>query len=343
MTERQPPERIHYTHRLSYTVRERMVGLFIIGGVLFLVFALALSRETHELFQEKIHYQTFMNDAHGLTTDTRVRISGVEVGQIDAIEVTGDNRIRARFWVLDRYRKLVRADSRASLGQLSIIGEARFTVSAGTPGEPLLEDGTTIPFEEPVSMDELMAQIAPAIDNINATLERTSALSRALDPEVFERVIERLDATTERVDRIVQRIDAGQGTVGRLVQGDDIGNEVQGLLSELRATVALVRSRVDQLGPALDRTDTASADVAAAAAELPELVRESRALVERVNRTVETASDSIEAVPALMDQTSRTLERADETLLGVQRTWPVSSSFEAQEEAGLRPVRPPNE
>ena len=44
--------RVHYIHSMSYTAQERVVGGFVIAGLIILLLMFAITRGTLELFEE---------------------------------------------------------------------------------------------------------------------------------------------------------------------------------------------------------------------------------------------------------------------------------------------------
>ena len=139
-----PSSKVHYIHRMNYSTLERLVGAFVIGALFLLVFLFVYSREAQTMFAEKFTIIAYMKNAQSITTDTKVQISGIDVGAVEEIDLGGDNLIRVEIELLERFHSLVREDSRASLSKLSMIGKATIEISAGNTDLPLIPDGGII-------------------------------------------------------------------------------------------------------------------------------------------------------------------------------------------------------
>ena len=55
-------EQVHYIHRLSYTARERLVGVFVLLAILLLFLTVAFNRQTEDFFAPKFTLQPTSGD-----------------------------------------------------------------------------------------------------------------------------------------------------------------------------------------------------------------------------------------------------------------------------------------
>ncbi|HET7921510.1 MAG TPA: MlaD family protein, partial [Gammaproteobacteria bacterium] len=174
--------RTHYIHRLSYSGRERLVGAFVLAAITLLFLALVFNRQTTRYFEKKFELHAYIHNAQGISTDTPVVVSGLDVGNVSALGITSDNRIAITMKILEKFHKLIRADSKAGLSKLSVLGNTAIEISAGSENQPLIRDGATITLEEPLSVDQILAQVVPVLDNVKATLAQLDEISNRIDP-----------------------------------------------------------------------------------------------------------------------------------------------------------------
>lgn len=219
--------RVHYLHRLSYSTQERLVGAFVLSGLLLMFLLGVYSRETATLFAEKFTVVTYMKDARGVTVDTQVLMSGVQVGRVRRLEVVGDNLIRVEIEMLERFHPLLRRDARAALSKLSMIGKPSIEIRGGSADQPELADGESIPLTEPPDLDQILTDLAPAMRNIQQILERLSAISGAIEPG--------------HVGAVTRNLSAASGDLPALI------GEARTVVGQMNTTMTTINYEMQQL------------------------------------------------------------------------------------------------
>ncbi|MBI2383712.1 MAG: MCE family protein [Gammaproteobacteria bacterium] len=290
--------RVHYIHRTSYTFQERLVGAFVLSALALGLVMFAYSREAATMFAKKFTLAAQFKNAQGLAEDAKVEISGVEVGRVRSIGITESNEIRVELELLERFHPLVREDSKAAMSKLALIGKANIEIRAGNPARPQLPDGATLPVEEPLSLEQIMADIAPVVQNFTRLLERLNQSMETLDPRDVGTTLKSLQATLANTEKITGQIAAGRGAAGRLLSDPDVERDLATSMRLLASTLAEAERQVQALAPVMDNTQAATGDVRLAARELPDLMVRTRLLMEQINLT----------------------------LRAVQGTWPLSAS-----------------
>jgi len=317
-------QHVHYVHQLSYSAQERLVGLFVLGALGVLIGLFIVGGKTAHLFEERITYYVFMKNAEGVSTDTEIRVSGISVGEVERIDITIENDIKVTLSVFDRYKNLVRTDAKASLNQLSLFGQSSIDITAGASDLSLLLSGSTIPFTEPVSVDELMGKITPVLENINLAVAESVDLIAALTA-------------------ISTKVASGKGTVGTVVFSDKFGQQFTKTFDTLGRTLDATEKGITQLTPIIVDVGKMTADASSATNEIPELIRESIELVAQLNVAVSTVNFELQQFPDLVVKTRVLMEEAQNTLDSLQRIWPLSAALDGVEDKILLEARPSNE
>ncbi len=332
-----PPQgRVHYIHRLSYTTRERLVGAFVIFAIALLFFALLFNQQTQRFFARKFTLHAYMQNAQGINTDTPVMASGLFVGNVSAIAVTSDNRIAITMKILEKYHRLIRMDSHAELSKLSLLGNSAIDISVGSPNQALIPDGATLPLQEPLSLDQIIAQVAPVLENVKTTLARIDEMSQQIDPRKVREVVNNLAAVSANLRNISAQVVSGQGTAGKLIYDKTTGESTAAAMQALAATLKQTQASLKSVQPLLSNANAASAD-------LPALIAQSRKLVTQLNTTMGTVNYQLQALPDMVVRTRQILDNTDQTLQAIQNTWPIYSSVPKQSNTMITPVHPPND
>lgn len=328
--------RVHYIHRLSYTARERLVGLFVLLAVALVIAMLAFNQQTQRLFAKKFILHAYVRNAQGISTDTPVVVSGLDVGNVAAVDITPDNRIALTLKVLEKYHRLIRSDSHAALSKLSVLGNAAIEISAGSPDKPEIANGATLGLEEPLSVDQIMAQVAPVLEEVKATIARLGAVSQQIDPREVGQIVRNLAAVSTNLKTISAQVASGQGAAGKLLFDKAAGENTAAAVRALAATLEQTQARLREIQPL-------AKNASAASGELPALLDQTRKLVTQLNTTIGSVNDQLQALPDMVMRTRRILDQTDQTLQAIQNTWPISSSVPKPANRKLTPVHPPND
>ena len=135
--------------------------LALVGGIV--VAARSLSK------MDRTHITAYFDNSNGLFRGDEVRILGVPVGAIDAIEPES-NRVKISFWVDDTVK--VPAEARAAILSPQLVTARAIQLTPAYTGGPVMRSGTVIPQTRtavPLEWDDLRAQL----DKLSAALQPT--------------------------------------------------------------------------------------------------------------------------------------------------------------------------
>jgi len=129
-------------------------------------------------FAEDLRFWGLFPSTYGVVRGTPVRLNGIEVGEVEAVEIVtvpdGEPAVALGILVrdADRYARHVRTASRLTIGAANLIGEKVVEISASSLGEPLAE-GSRVVGDPPLDLQN-------ALDQVGRIL---TGLSAAVDPE----------------------------------------------------------------------------------------------------------------------------------------------------------------
>ena len=124
--------------------KERLaaVGAFVIGGVLLFAAGLFLIGDRRMLFSDTFQVYAEFKQLAALDTGAKVRVAGVDAGEVEEIRVpTGPSgRFRVRMRVRSDLRPLIRVDSVASIQNDGLVGNKFVQIQTGTDASPAIAD-----------------------------------------------------------------------------------------------------------------------------------------------------------------------------------------------------------
>jgi len=345
MTEKEHRSRIHYIHRMSYSSRERLVGLFILVALGLLV-ALIIGRgKASNLFEERISYHAYLTNAQGISTDSVITISGIEVGNVRSIDITPENQIHVGFFVYKKYQTLLRQDSTGALSKLSLLGNVllsntTLTIRAGSPELPILEDGSVVPFEEPPTMDSLIAEFMPVLDNVKRTFEDLSEVIASIEPEKIKATTTGLAESINNIRNATDHVAVGEGSIGQLVYNEELINDIRRTMDNIRNTTDHISTGEGALGYIIYNEDfeqnlkitttllkDAIIETEQRVKEVKLAIDNATIITENLKTTSKGLGQEMSELPILINRLKLLMESTDEILQGLQRVWPLSSAI----------------
>lgn len=210
------------------------VGLVVISG--FAAFVWMSGQVKEGIDDDASSYRVFatFKDASGLADKSKVTIAGINVGQIDKVELIGDE---AKVWI--KVNTPLKSDAQVAKKQASLLGEYYLRLTPGYQGTPL-KDGDEIKnivYDVPTS--DLINELKGITSNVN---EITVSLKKVLagrDGEArLVQIVENVNKTVEEVRRAV--VDNGP-KVDRVVDNVvAVSREARGFVKEFRSDARVI-------------------------------------------------------------------------------------------------------
>lgn len=305
---------VHYIHRMNYSMQEKLVGVFILSALALFFMLFFINSQTTHLFEKHINLYLYVNNAEGISGETPVRISGIEVGKVDSVEITEDNRILIIVRVYERYQSLLRQDSKAAIGKLSLLGRSSIEISAGSPALSKLEDGSALLVEEPISLDQLIAEVTPVVTAVGETVQHFATVMLAIEPEKVQGIVDNLLALSQDLQQTGSQVASGQGSLGMVLHD-------QQFQQDLRQSLNSLATSLQQLEPILHNINKVSQHGDVAASDLPQLMQETRQMVNTINASVGSLSMEIQQLPELITRMNVVMEQTDQLLGVINNSW----------------------
>jgi phospholipid/cholesterol/gamma-HCH transport system substrate-binding protein len=232
---------------------ELRVGLLVLVAVGTLVLAIYKLGEASNLFTKRYTLYVFLPNARGISRGASVTIDGVVAGTINDVRflpVGNDTmrNLRLSLSIDKRLQPQVRADSRASLRSLGLLGDKILDISSGTPRYSMLQPGDTVTVVPTIDVDDVLAQASTVVQDLVQLTSDLKSITGGIvhgDGTMGQLVTNRslydqLTGTLTRVDAMLARFENPHGTVGRLIDDPQ-------LYTTLVATVAGIDSVLSQL------------------------------------------------------------------------------------------------
>ena len=245
-------------------VEVKVGALVIVCLALFVGFVFLLGDFTTK--KGAVIYADFPNSVN-LKAGAPVKISGVTVGKVEDVEFWGGRedserarrvQVRVRMEVDVDKVEAVHEDAEAYITTLGVLGEKYVEIDPGTWDAPSVKPGFVIVGTPPFQLERIGQQVEATLTEVNALLKDNRALVHELLTNVNTTVkdanllvnearpkllqfVDRLDATTDKVDAVLASVQHGIGD----------GSDVRATLRDVRATAENARKITVTVGSAI--------------------------------------------------------------------------------------------
>jgi phospholipid/cholesterol/gamma-HCH transport system substrate-binding protein len=226
---------------------------FVIGGLALFAGGLFLIANRHNLFGPHLDVYTEFERLNGLQRGAKVRVSGMDAGEVLETEVPSrpDGPFRLKLRVGQEFRVLVRRDSIASIRTAGLGGGSFVEIQKGTQHSPELPSGGTIPGTEPFELSDLiqlggdvLKTVQTNISALQASTERTlQSIDRAAGQTnrtvlasgaELQKLLSSARQASDEAGKVFAEVDQGHGTIGKLLKDPALAEMVDQTVSNAR-------------------------------------------------------------------------------------------------------------
>ena len=175
------------------------VGIVVLGGLGAFLWMVGQVREGIEDDAAGYRVNAIFRDVSGLAEKSRVVVAGINVGQIDQIELHGD---QARVWV--RVNIPLKSDARIAKRQASLLGEYYLQLTPGYTGDALVDGDEIKTVEYDVAPADLLNEVKDIVANVNEITESVkNVVAGEKGEKKLEQILDNINATVGEINRTV--------------------------------------------------------------------------------------------------------------------------------------------
>jgi phospholipid/cholesterol/gamma-HCH transport system substrate-binding protein len=228
------------------------IGLFIIVGFGLTTAILFLIGDQEKAFGKHLTVYTEFTNLSGLPDGAKVRVSGLDAGEVKKIEIpkTPSGRFRVELQLEDKVRGMIREDSIASIQTQGVVGDQFVSIQKGTDTAGEVRNGSTLPSKEPVDLSALLedgsgllkevhgdigdirARTDVVLDTVNRTFGHTDDLIVQSRPDLSA-ILGNGARISGTVDTLVTGLNEGRGTAGMILTDEDTKQKLRATVGDL--------------------------------------------------------------------------------------------------------------
>jgi phospholipid/cholesterol/gamma-HCH transport system substrate-binding protein len=260
---------------MSQNKLELRVGLFVLLGLLLLVFLLVLFSKGVTL-APTVTLRLQAQSAGILKVHAPVEMSGVPVGAIASIQLAPDGKSVTIFLKIEK-RFQIHHDARFVIEQSGFLGDQYISIIPKDNTGPVLQDGDGVAAEPPFDLQEVARSAAGILKRVNdiisdvrrevlneqtltnlsasvlslnqfsqqalATVTNLDELVQANGPQISQ-AVRNIQAATVTLTNLLGDVQAGKGLAGRVVEDRQLADNVAQTIANLNA----VSSNLNRFG-----------------------------------------------------------------------------------------------
>lgn len=194
--------------RASNRTRQVIVGIFVIIGIAILVITILTLGSQRKTFDRSVTITSFFDNVNGLQKGNNIWFSGVKVGIIKKVYITGKGVVEVDMAISTDAVQFIRKDAKARLSTDGLIGNKIIEIYGGSQKAGQVEEGDILSADDLLSTDEMMATLAKNNDNL-------------------------LSITTD-FKTIAGGLAEGRGSLGKLLHEETLVNQLNGIMASLQ-------------------------------------------------------------------------------------------------------------
>ena len=215
---------------------EKIVGFFMLVGILFLLVVIILMGREQKWFENTIVLRTIFDDGENLSKGMDVKINGLAVGKVTSVAFATNNRIDVNFTVYSDFLNKVHIDSRVFREAASPLGGGHLALTIGSADVRRATNGDMLLSEDSELVRDLIAKgkiikkgsLDGIMKNVNLLLAQ---LASPQGPFI---------GTLNNLQTLSAKLAGNQGTVGALLSD-------RSLFQELLTTLETVRKITEDM------------------------------------------------------------------------------------------------
>jgi phospholipid/cholesterol/gamma-HCH transport system substrate-binding protein len=288
---------------------ELKIGVLAVVALAIAATLIFLLSGTGGFSWERYSLKTVFDNVSGLGEGSPVRVAGLEVGTVTAVDFLGD-KVEVTFEVSEEMQQRITSSSAASLGSVSLLGESSVDITPSRAGTPIPEWGYVPSGGAPGTMADALSAASTTAERATMLIDDIRA-GRGTVGKLFtdETLFNEVNQFVSAAEAVARNANEGRGTIGRLLNDPAAARALESSLQNLEMVTARIRSGEGSLGRLIN-DEALSKSVTSATANL-------EAITGRISRGEGTAGKLV-TDDQLFTRLNSMADRLDKVMAGLQ-------------------------
>ena len=225
--------------------KEFKIGVFAVAVILVSWWGIKWLQGQNMLLSSSSYY-AYYEDVSGLMVSSRVKLRGVQIGNIQDIELEGE-KVRVEMLIEDEYAALIPVNSIAELGAASLMGGTEIVIIQGDATEMVKPDAVITGRIKPDLVGTMSEKAGELLDGINTTVDGINTL---------------LSTNSEAINNMITNLEAMTSSINSMLNA--ARHDLNGTLSNLRTFTGTLAANSGRIEAMIGNIDQVTTDLAEA-------------------------------------------------------------------------------
>lgn len=312
--------------KLMLKHNDKLVGVFVLIGILFLVGAVAFVGVSQRWFQNDLEYLSTFQTAKGLSPGLALEFRGFAIGRVKSLALDESGRVQVVLSVQPEYADRIVPDSVVELAVQPLGFGANLLLYPGLGGGEPLPPGSTIPstdmaygkrlllegkVDRPKGRDEIAALIQslpPLLGQVGTLVANLDKLLVGLDRRLMGDDDQPGGGLLNTADGTVQEFGALAGKF----------NEMTGQLDQILASLAVFTGQLENPEGLIPTLIGPEGSAAALFRDNAELYRDLRDTMDELQKMMIFLNESTPGISVLLEETTSALAESEQVMQGLK-------------------------
>jgi phospholipid/cholesterol/gamma-HCH transport system substrate-binding protein len=246
--------------RRSLAWTELRVGILVITSFALLALAIFYVSGQSGFFVKKYTVTAFFQNANNLRSGAEVSLEGVTIGNVSTVAVSKEadplKAVEATLKLDEKYKNIIRTDSRVSISTIGLLGDSKVDITRGTEAGTVIEDGGTLQGSEEGDIRRIVQGANDVVANFQVLSEDFKKITDRIDRGegtlgkflTDTAIYDNANAAAREVNNLVHDARTGPGTMGRLISDDELYKKVMQISDRVDVLIMKVDSGQGTIG-----------------------------------------------------------------------------------------------
>ena len=120
---------------------ETIVGVFVLVSFAMLLAVVILIGRQQNIFEKRYQIEGQFDSVAGLQTGAEVHLAGINIGHVQEIVFSPENKVIAKMSVSENQSERIRGDSIARVRTMGLMGDRYIEITVGLPQTHVIQAG----------------------------------------------------------------------------------------------------------------------------------------------------------------------------------------------------------
>ena len=232
------------------------------------------------IFLTNNSYYVYFDDVTGLQESSRVKMRGVEVGNVRSITLMED-KVKVEIAIDADYEDMIPDNSIAEIASAGLMGGMEIYIIQGDSETSMPDGGTFEGRVRPDMLGSLADKGGELLDGLNVTVEKLNTL---------------LEANSENIGKLVANLESVTASIDEMLAASS--DEIEGALGDLHSFTTMLSESSADIQAMITNLESFSGDLADA-----DIVEKLNTTVESLNGVLSTIENAEGSVGKLLNDT----------------------------------------